>query len=62
MYYFNNPYHEVTFFNLNQINTLAGQNPIESKSLLSGFWEKNETACYFANPPVDISILTYPTS
>jgi hypothetical protein len=37
MYFFNNPYTEVPFFNGNQINALAGSNPLDSNRLLGGF-------------------------
>jgi len=62
MYYFNNPYTEVPFFNLNQINELKGPNPLESNRLLGGFWEKNQLAFCFANPAADSSILAYQTA
>ena len=58
MYYFNNPYTEVPFFNLNQINELKGPNPLESNRLLGGFWEKNQLAFCFANTYGDSHILT----
>jgi hypothetical protein len=38
MYYFNNPYNEVPFFNGNQINELKGLNPLESNRLLGDFF------------------------
>ena len=54
-----NPYHEVTFFNLNQINTQADPNPKDCNLLLSRVWEQNQLAFCFANPASDSHILLY---
>ena len=53
MFDINNPYHEVTFFNLGQINALKGPIPLVSNRLLGGFWGKNQTAFCFANTFVE---------
>jgi len=59
MYYFNNPYHVVSSYNLGEIKTLENNNAPEGNQLLGGFWHQNQTAFCFANPAADSSILAY---
>jgi len=59
MFNVNNPYHEVSSYNLGQIKTLENPNSPESDQLLGGFWVQNQTTFCFANPAADSSILAY---
>ena len=59
MFDINNPYNQVTSFNLGQIKSLESPNPFVSNRLLGGFWEQNQLAFCLANPAADSSILAY---